>query len=482
MVFSSTIFLYVFLPVALLLNFAAPRQWRNAILLVLSLLFYAWGGVSYSLLMAGSILINYVTGLSIEKARSNGKEKRALTIGVILNLALLCYFKYLAFFIENINSVFSEPLWKVPSIVLPIGISFYTFHGISYIVDVYRQKSEAQKSLTNLSLYITFFPQLVAGPIIRYHDIWQQLTHRKIDIEKFASGIERFIIGLAKKVLLANTFAIAADDIFGYNAEMLSTHAAWLGIISYTLQIYFDFSGYSDMAIGLARMFGFDFKENFNLPYIARSIQDYWRRWHISLSTWFRDYLYIPLGGNRAGEARTYLNLFIVFLCTGFWHGASWNFIVWGLLHGLFIILERLGLNRFLEKMPGIVSHAYTLLIVVFAWVFFRADDLGHALSYASAMLGFGADVPLGNTLYLLNDAWLYSFIFGVLGAAGCFYLLGDWLGKAQSLSLAQGKLAVTVTGTLYAAGKLAVLALLLFGCLMSLAAESYSPFIYFRF
>ena len=478
MVFSSAFFIYLFLPAVLLLNFITPRSLRNYVLLLFSLLFYAWGGVSYTIVMLASTVMNYVVGRMIEWGRNKEKDKLVLGIGVTLNLAILCFFKYLAFFAANINHLFHSHL-KVPNILLPIGISFYTFHGISYIVDVYRMKSKAQRNLADLSLYITFFPQLVAGPIVRYHDISEQLRGRKETLARVVSGIERFILGLAKKVLLANTFAVIADDIFKYDSSQLAAHSAWLGIIAYTLQIYYDFSGYSDMAIGLARMFGFEFRENFNFPYIARSIQDFWHRWHISLSTWFRDYLYIPLGGNRVSTARTYINLFIVFLCTGFWHGPSWSFVVWGLIHGLFIIIEKLGFGNVLKKLP-VISNIYTLLVVMVAWVFFKADNFDHAFMYVRAMFGAGkASVHFSETLFLLNDQFIICLAIGVLGAGGFF----PWIyGIFKNIhSRVPGRLQ-GFPHAAYAGLKLCTLLVLLLVCMMYLASDTYSPFIYYRF
>ena len=346
MVFSSPVFLLVFLPATLFFTLILPRRFQNIMLLIASLFFYAWGGVSFSLIIVSSITINYIVGRQIAKREGKKGAKNALILGLVLNLLLLGIFKYANFIIDNLNVVFDwihlEPV-KMNSIYLPIGISFFTFQAISYIVDVYKKKTPAQKNLIDLALYISLFPQLIAGPIVRYHDIAKQLRNRIPGIKKFASGVERFILGLAKKVLIANTFALVADKIFALEIAEMSTSMAWLGAVAYTFQIYFDFSGYSDMAIGLGRMFGFEILENFNFPYISKSIREFWRRWHISLSNWFRDYLYIPLGGNRKTQGRVFLNLLIVFFLTGFWHGAAWNFVIWGLFHGLFLVIERVG-------------------------------------------------------------------------------------------------------------------------------------------
>ncbi|MCB0376237.1 MAG: MBOAT family protein, partial [Sinomicrobium sp.] len=380
---------YVFLPTVLLLVLLSPRSWHNGLLLAASLVFYAWGGISFCLLLLGSILINYVIGLGIGTSRSTGRKKGWLVVGLVINLILLIIFKYTNFLLENLN------LWLPPQsqihfkpIPLPLGISFFTFQAISYLADVYQGRSEVQRKLPRLALFIALFPQLIAGPIVRYHDIAAQIRERRMSWGLFASGIERFIMGLSKKVLLANNFALVADEIFAVAPENLDTLSAWTGLLMYSLQIYFDFSGYSDMAIGLGRMFGFHIAENFNFPYIARSIREFWRRWHISLSQWFRDYLYIPLGGNRRGPGRTYLNLLIVFVLTGLWHGASWNFLIWGLFHGFFMVIERLGLERFLQKAGAVAGHLYALLVIMLSWVFFRSPNLPHAKGYFLALAG----------------------------------------------------------------------------------------------
>jgi len=333
MLFSSLLFLYLFLPLTLLAYFIVNERYKNYVLLLSSLIFFAWGGVTYSVILVISILFNYFFGRLIQKHLSTKKARIWLIVGVSFNLILLGVFKYTNFIVENINLLFerfSLPLISETNILLPIGISFYTFHSLSYLIDIYREKSPAQRNIFTLALYICMFFQLVAGPIVRYSDVSSQLTKRKHQLENFAKGIERFLIGLAKKVLLANTFAQVTDSIFSSDLNNLSALNAWLGIICYTLQIYLDFSAYSDMAIGLAKMFGFDFLENFNFPYTAKSIKDFWRRWHISLSSFFRDYVYIPLGGNQVKTTRVYVNLLLVFFLTGFWHGDSWIFLVWG--------------------------------------------------------------------------------------------------------------------------------------------------------
>jgi len=341
LLFSSLLFLWLFLPLVLLLSWAAPKNWQNGLLLFASLFFYAWGGVSYTAILAASILLNYFIGIQIEKRR---ESKWPLILGGFINISLLAVFKYANFAALNLNYLLEQlhiaPI-NLPTILLPLGISFYTFQAISYLFDVKRAIVPAQRSLTKLGLYIALFPQLIAGPIVRYHDINVQLDHRKRDWTSLTIGLQVFIIGLGKKVLLANNFGALADEIFQHNSTMLTAGDAWLGLMCYSLQIFFDFSGYSEMAIGLGKLFGFDLPVNFNYPYIARSVKEFWRRWHITLSTWFRDYLYIPLGGNKKGNFATYRNLLLVFFTTGLWHGASWNFILWGLWHGFFLILER---------------------------------------------------------------------------------------------------------------------------------------------
>ena len=475
MLFSSLLFLYVFLPAVLLLILLSPQRWHNALLLLASLIFYAWGGVSYSLLLVGSILVNYAVGLAIGRSSHSIRKKQWLIIGLIVNLGLLVVFKYTNFLLGNINN-WLPPAGKIDfkPILLPLGISFFTFQAISYLVDVYRGATAPQRKLHRLALYISLFPQLIAGPIVRYKDIAGQIRERRINRDLLSSGIERFIIGLGKKVLLANNFAPLADDIFIVAPQDLDPLTAWTGLLMYTLQIYFDFSGYSDMAIGLGRMFGFQIPENFNFPYISRSIREFWRRWHISLSQWFRDYLYIPLGGNRKGESRTYFNLFIVFLLTGLWHGAAWNFLLWGLMHGFFMILERLGLEQFLKKRGSLPSHLYTLLVVMLAWVLFRTPNLHHAWQYYLALFGGGSatDHSFDLAYYFGPDLWM-ALIVGLLAATPLFRTISRKLEKQEMTKLQSiGYESLTSFG----------LMLIFLYCTMELATEAYNPFIYFRF
>lgn len=475
MLFSSLLFLYVFLPAVVIIILLSPGRWHNALLLLASLIFYAWGGVSYSLLLIGSILVNYAAGLAIDRSTNEQRKRRWLILGLIVNIGLLLVFKYTNFLLENLNQWLPRAQQiDFKPIILPLGISFFTFQAISYLVDVYQQRTKAQRKLHRLALYISLFPQLIAGPIVRYHDIADQIRQRRLSWPLFASGVERFIVGLGKKVLLANNFAPLADDIFIVAPQNLDPLSAWTGLLMYTLQIYFDFSGYSDMAIGLGRMFGFQIPENFNFPYIARSVREFWRRWHISLSQWFRDYLYIPLGGNRKGSGRTYFNLFVVFLLTGLWHGAAWNFLLWGLLHGLFMILERLGLGKTLNRAGRIPSHLYTLLVVMLAWVLFRAPNLHHAWQYYGALLGQHnqSEVPFDLAFYFGPELWLALGI-AVLASTPVFRTLSQWL-----LSRPWGKLPDLSYQLISTLG----LILIFLYCTMELATEAYNPFIYFRF
>ncbi len=392
MVFASPIFLFLFLPATLAAYFAVPRGWRNGVLLAASLVFYAWGEAPYVVLVLGSVAFNFAIGGAIGRADDPPVRRRWLAVGVAGNLTVLAIFKYADFAIGNVNVL--APLLAITplaiaAIPLPLGISFFTFHAISYIVDVHKRNANAEDNLPRFALYILLFPQLIAGPIIRWRDIADQLPSRPQRMADFAWGARRFVLGLGKKVLIANTLGRTADQIFALPAAELTMPLAWLGLVCYTLQIYFDFSGYSDMAIGLMRMFGFRILENFNYPYIASSIREFWRRWHISLSNWFRDYLYIPLGGNQRGRRRAYANLVIVFLLCGLWHGASWPFVLWGAWHGIFLVLERAGFDRVLAR-TGPFAHLYALLAVMGGWVLFRCETLPQALSFYAALAGCG--------------------------------------------------------------------------------------------
>jgi alginate O-acetyltransferase complex protein AlgI len=519
--FTEPTFLFLFLPVLLALYFIKGSRehasYGNWLLLVASVLFYAKGGGAFTWLMLGSIAFNYWMAIAVDRARGSTLRpaqgspragtppgaipskggpaaRRWLAFAVTVNLVVLGIFKYANFCVDNINAlsgILGSQRVEVPRVLLPIGISFFTFHAISYVVDVYRRDATAQKSPVHAALYLLLFPQLIAGPIIRYRDIADQLARRIVSVDDFACGVRRFIIGLAKKVLIANVVAGPADKIFALPFAELSPAHAWLGIVCYTLQIYFDFSGYSDMAIGLGRMFGFRFPENFRWPYIADSVQEFWRRWHMSLSTWFRDYLYIPLGGNRVSPARRYRNLITVFFLCGLWHGASWNFVIWGLWHGAFLVVERITFNRGGrgargEKQRSAISavsavksgflswpiwgHAYTLSVVMVGWVFFRAETLPGALAFLKAMAGATMAAPAPYTVwwYLTPELWL-ALMAGAIGST-------PWVpALAARLERVERRWTVGLLST-------ASLMALLVASIMSVSARTYNPFIYFRF
>lgn len=483
MLFSSTIFLFLFLPIVIIGYFILRGKWRNVFLLIASFVFFAWGGVSYSVILLISIVINYFFGRWIGKDPGSKNSSFFLGVGISLNLIILGIFKYANFIIGNINLLlesFQIPTIENKSIILPVGISFYTFQAISYLIDVYRKETSVQKNVLRLGLYISLFPQLIAGPIVRYHDIANQLEFRKTSFDKFGYGVKRFLLGLGKKVLIANNFAIVADEIFNTNPTDLTSSAAWIGIVAYSFQIYFDFSGYSDMAIGLGSIFGFKIPENFNFPYIAKSIKEFWRRWHISLSSWFRDYLYIPLGGNQKSIKRTYINLVIVFFVTGLWHGASWNFVVWGLIHGSFLIFERAGGEKFLSKLWQPLQHIYTIFIVMMAWVLFRAEDFSHAGSYYLALLGKNLNPSYGYFEYgkYLTGEFYSILIIAILGASGFFVITGKRLSKFASYSLPLYKsmyFSYSILQIVFYFGILII-------CASYLLSNTYNPFIYYRF
>ncbi len=484
MVFSSASFLFYFLPLVLLLYFVGARtlQLRNMVLLLASIVFYAWGEGAYTIVMVISILANYFFGLWVYKAHEHSNAKLQIGLAIGFNITLLVIFKYSNFIVDNINLLAVVPLGLKPieyeKVHLPIGVSFFTFHCISYLMDIYRKQTPPNRSLPTLSLYIALFPQLVAGPIIRYKDIAGQLTRRSVDVTRFAHGINRFVTGLGKKVLVANVLGLPADKIFAIPPDQLTTPVAWLGVICYTLQIYFDFSGYSDMAIGLAHMFGFKFMENFNYPYISRSVREFWRRWHISLSTWYRDYLYIPLGGNRCSELRVSFNLLLVFFLCGLWHGASWSFIFWGLYHGLFLGLERTAFGKFIDNTWRPLAHVYALLVAMVGWVFFRADSLTQATSFLKAMAGFTQGTGLEwHAGIFLNTKVILVLIIAIIGSAPIIPFIRDWREArlARNGGLAMGPGVDALVG-------LVITPLLLLLSVMSLASGTHNPFIYFQF
>lgn len=389
MIFSSLLFMFIYLPMVLVIYYVSPIKWRNIVLLLFNVIFYSWGEPIYIILMAFSIVVDYGLGLFLDKNRENPKKSKSIVvISVVFNIGLLVFFKYFDFIIENLSYISGLEQLEPLGLALPIGISFYTFQKLSYIIDVYRQESKAQKSFVAFASFVTLFPQLIAGPIIQYRDLENQLEKRKYSIEQFAAGVTIFVIGLGKKVLLANNIGMLWEVYQSTNVQDLSVLGAWLGALAFTFQIYFDFSGYSDMAIGIGRMLGFEFKPNFNYPYCSRSITDFWRRWHISLSSWFRDYVYIPLGGNRKGKNRWLINILIVWAATGLWHGASWNFLLWGIYYGILLILEKLFLLKWLEKVPRIVTHIYTMFFVIVGWVIFAIEDSTRCLSYIATMFG----------------------------------------------------------------------------------------------
>lgn len=461
MVFSSLIFLMVFLPIVLILHSLCPVKYKNILLLFASLFFYAWGEPVYILLMLFVIVFNWAIGKYI-----NG-NKVILSIAVTVNLSILVFFKYINFIIANYNSFFSKNM-SMLDISLPIGISFFTFQAISYIIDLYRGKYAPQKDLIKLALYISFFPQLIAGPIVRYIDIEKQLSVRIITYEKTALGIRRFIIGLSKKVLISNILGQSVDNVMNHPVKELSTILCWITAIMYLMQIYFDFSGYSDMAIGLGKLFGFDFPENFNMPYISKSINEFWRRWHISLGTWFREYLYIPLGGNRKGNIRTLLNLFIVFASTGIWHGASWNFLIWGLWHGIFCIIERLGFKLVLEK-HKFFSHLYTMFVVTVGFVIFRIDNTRYLIDFTKKMF-----------LPWISYSGLYSF-FEIGNHQTVVVLIIAIILSGPILLLDRINI-IKKSKNNYGYLNLFLCSCLLIICIMQLVGGTYNPFIYFRF
>lgn len=467
MVFSSLSFLTLFLPLTILLYFAVPRRFRNLLLFLASLIFYAWGEPVYIVLMLFSSVVDYSHGLLMEKFDGRPGVRRALLISsVAINLSLLGFFKYAGLVVSTLNAALSLSI-PVPSVALPVGISFYTFQTMSYSIDVYRRNCPAQRDPIAFGCYVTMFPQLIAGPIVRYVDVMREINDRRETFEGFFLGIRRFLVGLAKKLILANGVGMLWDSVSAQPAASLSALSAWLGVLAYAFQIYFDFSGYSDMAIGMGRMFGFQFPENFRYPYVSRSVSDFWRRWHITLSTWFREYLYIPLGGNRVCVPRNIFNLAVVWMATGLWHGASWNFLLWGAYFGAVLIAEKFLYGKALSRAPGFVGWAYTALVVLVGWVFFALDDLGRGAAYLGAMFGGGAGAV---DAYALRALLNYGAVLLLCAAASTPLASG----ALERLRARRPRAHSALTYALVIAG----FAL----CLIYVVDAGYNPFLYFRF
>lgn len=463
MVFSSLNFLFLFLPCLIVFYFIIPQKFRllrNNILLIFSLFFYIYGGAKFIIVMLFSISINYIFGLLVYKTEN---KRLFVVLAAVCNLSVLFYFKYTMFFLENINKLFNTNI-SIPNIVLPIGISFFTFQGLSYVLDIYNGNAQVQKNPLNVALYISLFPQLIAGPIVRYETVEHEIINRKENLSEFSDGIIKFSFGMGKKIILANSVGYIADKIFLFSPNEMTVSLAWIGAVCYTLQIYFDFSGYSDMAIGLGKMFGFHFLQNFNYPYISKSITDFWRRWHISLSTWFRDYVYIPLGGNRCSKYRNILNIFIVWLLTGFWHGAAWNFIFWGIYFAVLLMLEKFIYGKYIKKMYIPFQHLYALFFIIIGWVLFRSPSLEYAFKMIKLMLGFG-NIPLFDKRTIF---YLYEYKFELfISVLACIPLKNYIKLKPEFLYY-------------FSEGIYSIFILLL--SIMYLVNSTFNPFIYFRF
>ncbi len=472
MVFSSLLFLFRYLPLVLLLYFILPRRMRNLLLFVVSLIFYAWGEPVYVVIMLFSTVVDYTHGLLVARFKANGKMRAARIVvasSMIINLSVLGFFKYTDFFLTNINALLGTEI-PLLNLALPIGISFYTFQTMSYTVDVYRGDAHPQKNIIDFGAYVALFPQLIAGPIVQYKTVAEQLNFRRENFDDFSYGITRFMTGLGKKVLLANNAGIIWDTVLASDISTMPVLTAWIGILAYSFQIYFDFSGYSDMAIGLGRMLGFKFLENFNYPYMSKSITEFWRRWHISLGSWFRDYVYIPLGGNRNGFAKQIRNISIVWLLTGFWHGANWNFILWGVYFGILLIIEKLFLLNLLKKLPSFVSRIYTLFLVVISWAIFAIEDMSKLTAFLGAMFGAGGALFDGTSLYMLLTNGIMLAILAVASTP-----LPKMLAEKTLTKLGEEKSGALIL-------KNAVFAGILILSTAYLVDASYNPFLYFRF
>ena len=468
MLFSSIVFLFTFLPAVMILYYLLPVRFRNVILLLASLVFYAWGEPVYLFLMLLSILFNYFSGLDIARNLQDKRAaKRSLVFNLIINLAVLGFFKYEGFVLDTLNGILPVHI-SYHALPLPIGISFYTFQILSYIIDVYRGNVKVQTNLPNFALYVTMFPQLIAGPIVQYADVDEQIASREVSRTKFGEGSMYFIRGLAKKVLLANTSGMIFTEVSGLAKDNIAVMTAWLGAFAYMFQIYFDFSGYSDMAIGLGKMFGFEFNMNFNYPYVSKSITEFWRRWHISLSSWFRDYVYIPLGGNRVSKIKHIRNLLIVWFLTGLWHGAAWNFVAWGLYYGVILIIEKYLLSPVLDRLPDVVRHIYSIVLVVIGWVLFFSSSFGQAADYIRVMFGAGAHgFADRESMYLLTSNLILWLIL-IFGSTPLVHFRYEHMLRTKKWNT------TIINSVVYAA--------LFIVCIAYLVTETYNPFLYFRF
>ena len=468
MLFSSIVFLFTFLPAVMILYYLLPVRFRNVILLLASLVFYAWGEPVYLFLMLLSILFNYFSGLDIARNLQDKRAaKRSLVFNLIINLAVLGFFKYEGFVLDTLNEILPVHI-SYHALPLPIGISFYTFQILSYIIDVYRGNVKVQTNLPNFALYVTMFPQLIAGPIVQYADVDEQLASREVSRTKFGEGSMYFIRGLAKKVLLANTSGMIFTEVSGLAKGNIAVMTAWLGAFAYMFQIYFDFSGYSDMAIGLGKMFGFEFNMNFNYPYVSKSITEFWRRWHISLSSWFRDYVYIPLGGNRVSKIKHIRNLLIVWFLTGLWHGAAWNFVAWGLYYGVILIIEKYLLSPVLDRLPDIVRHIYSIVLVVIGWVLFFSSSFGQAADYIRVMFGAGAHGFADRESMYLLTSHLILWLILIFGSTPLVHFRYEHMLRTKKWNT------TIINSVVYAA--------LFIVCIAYLVTETYNPFLYFRF
>jgi len=465
MVFSSLTFMYAFLPIVLITYFLSPKKLKNIIILISGLIFYAWGEPKYIMIMITSAFVDYFAGLIISKSKDNKVRKRALLIAMTIDLGFLFIFKYSGFAVSIVNGVFKSEI-PVPNLLLPIGISFYTFQSMSYTIDIYFKQVKVQRNFLNYLCYVSLFPQLVAGPIVRYEDVQNEIDERKINVNLVGEGVNYFVRGLAKKVLLANNIGSLWSSIKVVDVSEITVLTAWLGILSFTFQIYFDFSGYSDMAIGLGKMLGFNFPQNFNLPYLSKSISEFWRRWHMTLGAWFRSYVYIPLGGNRGGKYKTIRNLIIVWFLTGLWHGASWNFVFWGMFYGFFIIIERLFLSRILEKIPSIFRMIYTFLLVVIGWVFFDLNTMSDSFKYLKAMFANSNGLFDLDSVYYFKS-YIVVFIVCIIVSTN---VLSKFLGNSNIIKKYY-KYSVPIYESV-----------LLILSTAYLVDSTYNPFLYFRF